>query len=202
MFAGNDSNGTPMYVGRAHHSGDLVPGKVLSNNNCHIPYDGKEHAVTSFEVLINNNYQWVPSSDGQVPHNAIVGGRTSSGEQLYIGRVAHCGVTTPGKIHPSHRCIYIPFGWKEHRYTHYEVLVNNNNSGCCPPPVQPPPCQPIHPPVCPPVQPPISICPPHRPPSHFPPMPPFPGRGGHHHHHHHHHHHPPHHRKKSPHRKC
>lgn len=158
-----------MYIGRGHHQGDLIPGKVLINNNCHVPYNGVEHSMSTFEVLINSNYQWAPSSNGQVPHNAILGGRTSTGEQLYVGRATHCGVMTPGKVHPSHGCIYIPFSWKEHRYTNYEVLVNTNSSGWCPPPIQPPV-------VCPPVNPP-----------HCGPPGRGRGRGGHHDHHHRHH---------------
>lgn len=78
----------------------------------------------TFEVLMNSNYEWRKSSDGNIPPNAVVGGRTSNGETLYVGRASHCGVTTPGKVHPTHRCLYLPFGWKEHRYTQYEVLVS------------------------------------------------------------------------------
>lgn len=139
-----------MYIGRASHQNDLIPGKVLINNHCHVSYDGVEHSISTFEVLLNANFQWIQSSNGHVPQNAVVGGRTSSGEQLYVGRASHCGVITPGKVHASHGCIYIPFAWKEHRVTNYEVLVNNNSSGWCPPPVQPPVVcpPPIQPPNC------------------------------------------------------
>ena len=179
-----------MYVGRAHHSGDLIPGKLLSSTHrCHVPYDGNEFSLEIFEVLVNNNYTWVVSSNGNVPPNAVPGGQTSSGEALYVGRATHNGLVTPGKVHPSHRCLYLPFGWKEHSYPNYEVLVRQSHN-CCPPvqpPIHPPcnchnrpphggpPCHcrpvcpppivvcppPIQPPVCPPIQ--HPVCPPFRP---------------------------------------
>lgn len=149
----------------------------------------EEIAKDSFEVLVNCNYEWRSASDGNVPAGAIVGGRTKTGETLYVGRASHCGITTPGKVHPSHRCLYLPFGWKEHRYTHYEVLCSR--SAVCPPCI--PPAQPIHPPH---INPPIVINPfppsfPLGPGHHRPHCPPGKGhhRGGHHggpHHHHRH----------------
>ena len=29
-----------------------------------------------------------------------------------------------GKVHPSHRCCYVPYAGKEHKHEDYEVLVN------------------------------------------------------------------------------
>jgi hypothetical protein len=159
---------------RAQHGGDLIPGKALMSNQCHISFNMEEIAKDIFEVLVNNaNYEWHSAADGNFPANAVVGGKTSTGENLYVGRVSHNGIVTPGKIHPSHRCIYIPFGWKEHRYTHYEVLVAGRIAVC--PPYNPP-AHPIHPP--------------HMPPMHFPPgpghhRPHFPPGRGHHRGHHH-----------------
>ena len=55
----------------------------------------------------------------------IPGGYTSTGEILYIGRKIHMGVMTPGKIHPSHYCLYVSYGGYEHSYKHnYEILVS------------------------------------------------------------------------------
>lgn len=170
VFVGTDYDGSPMYVARGHHSGDLIPGKLLSSTHrCHVPYDGHEFSLECFEVLVNNNsYTWVASSNGNVPPNAVTGGQTSSGEALYVGRATHNGLVTPGKIHPSHRCLYLPFGWKEHSYTNYEVLVRQQHN-CCPP---------VQPPVCPPVQPPF------RPPGGRPCSPKHHGHHGHHGHKH------------------
>jgi hypothetical protein len=190
VHAGNESDGSPIYVGRAHHFGDLIPGKLLTGqgfaHRCHVSYNGEEVSKDSSEVLINNGYSWASGSNGNVPANAVIGGRTSTGETLFIGRSSHCGILTPGKVHPSHMCLYLPFGWKEHRYPHYEVLVRNNSGGCQPP-IHPPVCPPIHPPHRPPIMQPIHPTPPIIGPPHHRPQPPCgPGRGrGHGHHHHH-----------------
>ena len=66
---------------------------------------------------------WIPCSNGNVPPGAISTGYTSTGEALYIGRAIHNGNFTPGKVHPSHRVLYVPFNGGEHRHTQYEVLV-------------------------------------------------------------------------------
>ena len=87
----------------------------------------EEHTKESYEVLVadvNAKYEWIPSSNGQVPDRAIQGGHTSSGEPLYICRVDHERVLTPGKIHPSHKSCFIAYGSKEYRYQFdYEILV-------------------------------------------------------------------------------
>jgi hypothetical protein len=78
-------------------------------------------------VLVGTNFSWVKDMDGSVPPDAILGGQTVLGEPLYIGRVTHNNALTPGKIHPSHRCLYIPYAGEEHKYSHYEVLVQSQN---------------------------------------------------------------------------
>lgn len=128
VFAGQDYDKNPLYIGRARVSGDLIPGKLLIvDHRCHVSYAGKEHKIESCEVLINVMYSWVPCSDGNFPANAVEGGITSNGEILYVGRANHEGIITPGKVQPSHGCIYLPFGDKEHRYTNYEVLVSQSS---------------------------------------------------------------------------
>merc|ERR1711973_392343 len=117
-----------MYVGRASHEDDLVPGKVhKSHNVLYVPWGGDEHAKESYQVLVadaNAKYEWISSSSGEIPNGAIQGGHTSSGEPLYIGRIVHDGVLTTGKIHPSHGVVYVPYASKEHGYgCDYEILV-------------------------------------------------------------------------------
>lgn len=50
-------------------------------------------------------------------------GYTVEGEPLYIGRAAFKKSVTPGKVHQSHGCLYLPFGGKERSCEHYDVLV-------------------------------------------------------------------------------
>lgn len=91
-------------------------------------YAGQEICVDECEVLLNDNYSWVESSDGATHENAVIGGSTENEETLFIGRVLHEGQLLPGKIHPSHRCIYVPFCGAEHAYQQYEILVKEENS--------------------------------------------------------------------------
>jgi hypothetical protein len=77
----------------------------------------------SFQVLCNRNLKWIPSCAGAYVPNAVKGGHTRDGETLYIGRVMHENSLTPGKIHPSHECLYIPFGGREVPLRNYDILV-------------------------------------------------------------------------------
>uniref|UniRef100_A0A0K8TPN2 Uncharacterized protein n=1 Tax=Tabanus bromius TaxID=304241 RepID=A0A0K8TPN2_TABBR len=126
VFAGNDSNGDAIYVGRALCNGDQVPCKVIPDKNAaFLPYDGREIPATSYEVLCGHGYTWVPSVGGQILPHAVIGGRTSDGEPLYIGRANYAGSITPGKVHPSHNCLYIGYGGREVRVDSYEILISD-----------------------------------------------------------------------------
>ncbi|XP_055606537.1 uncharacterized protein LOC129754466 [Uranotaenia lowii] len=126
ILAGNDSDHSPIYVGRAYHEGDQLPAKVIpSKQIAYVSFNGQEIPKHSFEVLCNGNVTWVPSGFGTVPPNAVFGGRTSSGETLYIGRTHYMGSLTPGKVHPSHQTLYIPYGGSEVSVKNYEVLIEN-----------------------------------------------------------------------------
>lgn len=122
--AGNDSDGTPMYIGRAFHAGDQLPAKVLPNKQAaYVSYGGAEILKHHYEILCHGNVQWVPSSYGSVPPNAVPGGRTSSGETLYIGRAPYMGSITVGKVQPSHQTLYIPYNGSEIPIKGYEILT-------------------------------------------------------------------------------
>lgn len=90
-----------------------------------VSFDGQEIPQYSYEVLCNGNVQWVHSGHGAHVPNAIPAGRTSSGETLYVGRAWHAGSLTPGKVHPSHGNLYIPYNGGEVAIGSYEVLVEN-----------------------------------------------------------------------------
>lgn len=90
-----------------------------------VSFEGQEIPKYSYEVLCNGNVQWVQSGHGQVIPNAVPGGRTSNGETLYIGRAWHGGALTPGKIHPSHQNLYLPFNGGEIAVGTYEILIEN-----------------------------------------------------------------------------
>uniref|UniRef100_A0A8D8KP06 (northern house mosquito) hypothetical protein n=1 Tax=Culex pipiens TaxID=7175 RepID=A0A8D8KP06_CULPI len=124
VYAGNDQDGSPIFVGRAFHEGDQLPAKVLpSKQAAYVSHNGCEIFKSHFEVLSGTGFTWVHSSNGHVPAGAVLCGNTTTGEPLYIGRAHHEGSLTPGKIHRSHGCLYIPFGGAEQSILHYEVLV-------------------------------------------------------------------------------
>ena len=118
-------DGSPLWVIRAWHNGDLIPGKLsVRHNSASIVYDGKEISVQNIEVLCAkpDDLRWVPASNGNVPPGAIPGGRTASGETLYVGRARYQLSVTPGKIHPSHNSCYIAFAGQEVAHKMYDVL--------------------------------------------------------------------------------
>jgi len=126
ILAGNDADGTEIYVGRAFHEGDQLPAKVMpSKQVAYVAYGGQEIAKHQYEVLCNGNVEWVHSGHGSIPSNAVIGGQTSNGETLYVGRTHHEGSLTPGKVHPSHGSLYIPFGGAEVSFNNYEILIEN-----------------------------------------------------------------------------
>ena len=83
---------------------------------------GKREAITVFSRL---------EATPPLQTSLIPGGYTSTGEILYIGRKIHKGEMTPGKIYPSHDCLYISYGGDEHCYKdNYEVLISRVRLDC------------------------------------------------------------------------
>nr|XP_043067383.1 natterin-4-like [Drosophila bipectinata] len=121
---GYDTDGSPLYVGRAYHEGSLLPAKVSpSRGLAYVANYGKEHRKTNYDVLVGEGYRWIPDNYGHVPATAVIGGKNKQGETLYIGRAMYKNSLVIGKIHQSHGCLYIPFGGKEVAIRQYEVLV-------------------------------------------------------------------------------
>ncbi|CAH0723719.1 unnamed protein product, partial [Brenthis ino] len=121
---------SPLWIIRAYHKGDLVPGKLaIKHRAAFIPFSRRELPVHNFEVLCapSNMVQWISANNGEVPPSAIIAGNTHTAEPLYIGRVYHKGSITPGKVHPSHGCCYVSYGGTEVQYKQYEVLARRDN---------------------------------------------------------------------------
>lgn len=98
VHAGNDQDGSPIYVGRARHQGDLLVAKVIpSKQAAYVAYNSQEIFVGSYEVLVGHGFQWVGSGNGHVPDNAVIAGHTSNGEPLYVGRGKHNKLTLTEK---------------------------------------------------------------------------------------------------------
>src|SRR5690349_12831666 len=87
ILGGRDSDGAQIYVGRAMHEGDLIPCKVLPTKKvAYLAHNGVEIPKHNFEILVGDKVSWRRERNGRVPPGAFEGGRTNSGETLYIGR--------------------------------------------------------------------------------------------------------------------
>ncbi|XP_023036986.1 uncharacterized protein LOC111519609 [Drosophila willistoni] len=120
---GFDNDGTPIYVGRCSYKGNQLPVKVIpSKRAASISLNGKVHKITKYELLVGNSFAWAPCDNGRIPSKAVTTGNTRDGEPLYIGRGFHANSLIVGKVHPSHGCLYVPYGGNEIRLSSYEVL--------------------------------------------------------------------------------
>ncbi|XP_074115912.1 uncharacterized protein LOC141538384 isoform X1 [Cotesia typhae] len=117
-------DGEPLFVGRASHEGAMIPGKVKpSHGVCYVAWGGEEHGKSEYQVLCGCKPQWVATSGGNIPANAIPAGETEDGEPLFVGRVNHEGTVTIGKVQASHNVCYIAYAGAEVPFPEYEVLV-------------------------------------------------------------------------------
>jgi DM9 repeat len=66
---------------------------------------------------------WVKASGGDVPPNAVAGGREAGGEPLYVCRANLDGGVHGGKVRKGLRGCNIGLGGKEQKASSYEVLV-------------------------------------------------------------------------------
>ncbi|XP_017849026.1 natterin-3 [Drosophila busckii] len=123
IVAGHDSDGDTIFIGRAFYNNDMLPAKVIPNKGkAYVAYGGEEIELENYEVLSGKFYDWLPAENGGVPDTAVQVGCNVDGEALYAGRGYHAGSLTVGKVHPSHGCLYIPYGAEEIKLFSYEVL--------------------------------------------------------------------------------
>lgn len=86
----------------------MIPGKIIPKyKSCFVPYEDREHRKNDFEVLCGSGFKWVVSLNGNVPKGAVEGGKTVTGEALFVARAQHLDTVTPGKVHGSHRCMFL-----------------------------------------------------------------------------------------------
>ncbi|CAF0921206.1 unnamed protein product [Rotaria sordida] len=70
---------------------------------------------------------WVSASNGQVPPNAVPGGKEANGETLYVARfITKEGQLAPGKLSPQNKNAYSSCGGKEQSSSVYQVLTHPN----------------------------------------------------------------------------
>lgn len=121
---GVDLTGAPVYIGRALHEGGVYVVKYTPRRKqAVLVSDGQVIEKTNFDVLTGRNFKWVASSFGDYVENAVRGCRTSTGEDLYIGRRNNLGSIVPGQVQPSMGSITFSFANAVFEYFAYDVLV-------------------------------------------------------------------------------
>ncbi|XP_037030120.1 uncharacterized protein LOC119069981 [Bradysia coprophila] len=119
---GIDSDGAILYVARAFHETEIIPGKLNSLSKLtYMGNNGIEYAKTSYEVLVGCKAHWEIPRENNIPPNAIIAGVAYDGA-YYVCRVRLLGNLTNGKMHNRHSRCYIPYGGIEHTYNEYEIL--------------------------------------------------------------------------------
>jgi hypothetical protein len=126
IVGGRDTDGAQIYVGRASHESDMIPCKVIpSKQVAYVSHNGSVISKHNFDILIGSDVKWKKEKNGKIPKGAFPGGRTASGETLFIGRGDHSRSLTVGKVHSTHGCLYIGYGGKEVALKDYEVLTGH-----------------------------------------------------------------------------
>ena len=143
---GISPSGEVMYIARASH-GERVPGRLVASEQCClVSWASREHRHRNYEALVVEDpaeFEWILATRGQLPDGAVPGytgretigiGRTVTSTDLSIGKTcADFSIQIPmsavrntqllGKIHPSHRCLYVPYQGREFIYRAYEALA-------------------------------------------------------------------------------
>lgn len=67
---------------------------------------------------------WVPWSDDYegIPTNAVIGGKNSHGQYLFVIRANTDHGVLPGKYNAEDRQAYIPYGGRESNVYNFEVI--------------------------------------------------------------------------------
>ncbi|BFG05139.1 cell wall adhesin EAP1 [Drosophila madeirensis] len=124
VVGGNDEDGAMIYVGRAEHEGDMMVCKVVPSKQIgFISNRGEALPKDIFEMLCGQNLVWVKCYDHVIPETAVLCGRSSLDQAVYIGRGHYEGHLIIGKISSVHRALFIAFRGAERRLDSYEILV-------------------------------------------------------------------------------
>lgn len=124
LKAGNESDGTPIYIARTKHEGGLHIGKARQGDiAAAIPYGGKELWLGNYEVYTGSG-TWVAAVSGKtLPAGVIQGGNEPNGNRQYIGRAAIAGGIHPGKVIGTQA--WIPYDGKEMAPASFSLLTSN-----------------------------------------------------------------------------
>ncbi|XP_032590607.2 lipoma-preferred partner [Drosophila grimshawi] len=118
-----------IYVGRAEHDGNMLVCKVVPSKQIgYISLRGEALPKDKFEMLCGENLAWSKCYDHVIPDTAVLCGRTSLDQPVYIGRGHYEGHLIIGKISSVHRALFIAYRGAERRLDSYEILVEGERS--------------------------------------------------------------------------
>jgi predicted nucleic acid-binding Zn-ribbon protein len=120
LFAGYQSDGSKVYVGKAVDStGNTVPAKLIPESNaCFFEEGGVEKNSDKIEFLFHNEgYSWLKSGNGATVPDAVSVGST------YVGRAEIDGTTVVGKVDPETKQLVASYYGKIVNLDNYDVLV-------------------------------------------------------------------------------
>ncbi|XP_023165343.2 uncharacterized protein LOC111595724 [Drosophila hydei] len=118
-----------IYVGRAEHEGDMLVCKVMPSKQIgYISQRGEALPKDIFEMLCGENLVWVKCYDHVIPETAVLCGRTSLEQPVYIGRGHYEGHLIIGKISSVHRALFIAYRGAERRLDSYEILIEERGA--------------------------------------------------------------------------
>lgn len=82
-----DSNYTLLKILNTIIVGDELVAKLIpAKQQAFVTFSGLEVFVPEYKVLTGNEFEWVNCSEGKFPPKAVTSGKTSTGENLYVGR--------------------------------------------------------------------------------------------------------------------
>ncbi|XP_017961191.1 protein piccolo [Drosophila navojoa] len=129
IVGGNDEDGAMIYVGRAEHEGDMLVCKVMPSKQIgYVSQRGEALPKDIFEILCGENLVWVKCYDHVIPETAVLCGRTSLEQPVYIGRGHYEGHLIIGKISSVHRALFIAYRGAERRLDSYEILIEERGA--------------------------------------------------------------------------
>lgn len=124
---GTDDDGQPTYVARVYIDDELLPASYVPQKKAAIASWGchARKITDEVEVLVlgDCDHKWVAGDRGSFPEDALQSGYADNGEVTYTGRGLHNGIQRLGKVHPSHKVLYMAHKDLEVNTSTYEVLV-------------------------------------------------------------------------------
>jgi len=122
---GAEANGTKIAFCRANLGGGIQVGKkVLGDDACYIPFDGREQRVTAYEVLSSRGgFGYRSYRPTRFEPTTLIAGREANGTPLYACVGAFQGGWHPGKIRSDWDSCHIGYGGREEITKDFVVVV-------------------------------------------------------------------------------